>query len=137
MRTFKVKINSTLSETFDQMQGVPQGSVMSVTLFGIAINGIVADLSTDIQKSLFVDDFAIYFSSSSITAIERKLQMAINKIFNWTLQTGFKLSKEKTVAVHFHRKRGLQQEPQLNIGNHAIPFQNEAKFLGIIFDQRL
>ena len=137
IRTFKVKINSTLSETFNQTQGVPQGSVMSVTLFGMAINGIIAELPTDIQKSLFVDDLAIYFSSSSIIAIERKLQMAIDKIFNWTLQTGFKLSKEKTVAVHFHRKRGLQQEPQLKIGNHAIPFQNKAKFLSMIFDQRL
>ena len=61
---------------------------MSVTLFGIAINGTIADLPTDIQKSLFVDDLAIYFSSSSFTAIERKLQMAINKISKWTLQTG-------------------------------------------------
>ena len=107
IKTFKVKINSTLSETFNQMQGVRQGSNMSVTLFGITINGIIVDLPTDIQKRLFVDNLAIYFSASSVTAIERKLQMAINKIFKWTFQTGFQLSKEKTVAVHFHRKKAF------------------------------
>ena len=89
------------------MQGVRQGSNMSVTLFGITINGIIVDLPTDIQKRLFVDNLAIYFSASSVTAIERKLQMAINKIFKWTFQTGFQLSKEKTVAVHFHRKKAF------------------------------
>ena len=71
LRTFNFQINSTMSETFEQLQRVSQGSVMSVTLFGIAINGIITDLPTDIQKSLFVDDLAIYFSSSSITAATR------------------------------------------------------------------
>ena len=136
-RTFKVKVKSTLSETFDQSQGVPQGSVMSVTLFGIAINDIIAELPSEIQKSLFVDDLAIYFSSSTPETVGRKLQMAINKIFNWTQKTGFKLSKEKTVAVHFHRKNNPQIDPQLKIGDHAIPYKDKAKFLGMTFDKKL
>ena len=136
-RTFKVRLGQALSDSCVQEQGVPQGSVLSVTLFGIAINDIANNLPFGVQANLFVDDLAIYYSSSSVNSIERKLQMAINKISDWTTKTGFKISLEKTVAVHFHRKRGLQNEPELSIKDHLISFENKAKFLGMVFDQRL
>ena len=136
-RSFIVKNLNTLSTPFQLEQGVPQGSVLSVTLFGIAINGIVQEIQPEVQKSLFVDDLAIYFSSSSITTVVRQVQLAVNKIVHFTNQTGFKISEEKTVAVHFHRKRGLQQEPHITIENTQIQFAPEAKFLGMVLDSRL
>ena len=40
-RSFNVRIGSTLSDTFEQEQGVPQGNILSPTLFNIKINNIV------------------------------------------------------------------------------------------------
>ena len=40
-RTFNVRIGNTLSDIFKREQGVPQGSILSPTLFGIKINDIV------------------------------------------------------------------------------------------------
>ena len=37
---FNVRIGSTLSDTFEQEQGVPQGSTLSPSLFYIKINNI-------------------------------------------------------------------------------------------------
>ena len=37
-RTFRVKVGMSLSDSFVQESGVPQGSVLSVTLFGVLIN---------------------------------------------------------------------------------------------------
>ena len=39
-RYFKARVGSTLSDSKIQEEGVPQGSVLSVTLFVLAINGI-------------------------------------------------------------------------------------------------
>ena len=136
-RFFYVRVGSSMSNRFIQQQGVPQGSVLSVTMFGLAINNIVKDLPNDIQKGIFVDDLSIHYSSSSVQSIQRKLQLSIDKIYRWTRQVGFKLSTEKTVAVHFHRKRGLQTEADLSINGNRIPFKTSAKYLGMIFDQRL
>ena len=41
-RKFKVKVGNTFSTLHNQEEGVPQGSVLSVTLFALAINGIAS-----------------------------------------------------------------------------------------------
>ena len=136
-RCFQVKVGDSLSDLFVQEQGVPQGSVLSVTLFAIAINGIVNNLPVDVHSALYVDDLVIYYSSSHLPSLERKLQLAINRITSWTQRHGFSLSAEKTVAVHFHRRRGIAQEPMLSLLGRPMRFSTSARFLGMIFDQRL
>ena len=56
-REFKVKLGSTLSELHKQEQGVPQGSILSVTLFSLKINNIVKTLNPCVDCLLYVDDF--------------------------------------------------------------------------------
>ena len=60
-REFKVKVGSTLSELHNQEQGVPQGSILSVTLFSLKINNIVKTLNPGVDCSLYVDDFLICY----------------------------------------------------------------------------
>ena len=44
-RNFKVRVGTTLSDLQGQEEGVPQGSILSVTLFSITINNIVKVLT--------------------------------------------------------------------------------------------
>jgi len=136
-RTFQVQSRATRSVEKDQKEGVPQGSVLSVTLFAVAINNITSKIPGDVSRLLYVDDLAIYYASRNIRTIERKLQLSINAITNWTERHGFRFSSSKTVAVQFHRKRGLQHEPTISLYNQPITFKTSTKFLGLIFDQRL
>ena len=39
-RNFRVRLGSTLSDPFEQEMGVPQGSILSVTLFSLKINSL-------------------------------------------------------------------------------------------------
>ena len=56
-RNFKVRLGSTFSDVFDQEMGVPQGSILSVTLFSHKINSLAKVLSKDVEGSLYVGDF--------------------------------------------------------------------------------
>ena len=40
-RQFQVKIGSNFCQLYNQEMGVPQGSILSVTLFGLKINSII------------------------------------------------------------------------------------------------
>jgi hypothetical protein len=51
--------NSTYSDIQEQEMGVPQGSILSVTLFSIKINSLAKVLNDNIEVSLYVDDFLI------------------------------------------------------------------------------
>ncbi|MCU7800748.1 MAG: reverse transcriptase-like protein [gamma proteobacterium symbiont of Lucinoma myriamae] len=135
-RSFNVRIGSTLSDTFKQEQGVPQGSILSPTLFNIKINNIVKCVN-EIDSSLYVDDFGIFYKSKNMENIEYRLQRCLTKIETWATENGFKFSKTKTQCVHFCQLRGLHPDPNLNIYGAPIPVVNEAKFLGLIFDKQL
>ena len=119
-RTFNVRIGNMLSDIFKQEQGVPQGSILSPTLFGIKINDIVKCVK-DLDCSLFVDDFGIFIRSKNMETIEFKLQRCLNNIEDWATENGFKFSKTKTQCVHFCQIRQLHLDPHLTIYGSPIP----------------
>ena len=135
-RSFNVRIGFTLSDTFEQEQGVPQGSILSPTLSNIKINNIVKCVN-DTDSSLYVDDFGIFYKSKNRENIEFRLQRCLNKVETWATENGFKFSKTKTQCVHFCQLRGLHPDPVLNIYGSPIPVVEEAKFLGLLFDKKL
>ncbi|OOZ37989.1 hypothetical protein BOW52_09705 [Solemya elarraichensis gill symbiont] len=136
-RNFRVRLGSTLSDTFPQEMGVPQGSILSVTLFSIKINSIASCMKTDTEGSLYVDDFSISYRSKHMCTMERHLQQCLNKLTKWADTNGFKFSKTKTVCMHFCQLRGLHPDPTLFLAKDPIPVVEEFKFLGLILDPKL
>jgi ribonuclease HI len=134
-RSFRVRVGSTLSDRYIQESGVPQGSVLSVSLFAVAINGIAHSVS--IPHSIYVDDFALWVRSPQLRSCERQLQLAINSACSWVGENGFRFSASKTVCVHFSRQRGINVDPQLRLGQELIQVAPEARFLGLLFDSKL
>ena len=132
-RWIQVRVGSTLSEKFDQAQGVPQGSILSTTLFNIKINSIMNCLDPKTDGSLYVDDFCMCYRSKSMRTIERHLQQCINRIENWASHNGFKFSKSKTQCVHFCQLRKVHNDPELYLYGSLIPVVEDFKFLGSSF----
>ena len=118
---FKVRIGSTLSDVKNQEEGVPQGSVLSVTL-SIKINNITKCLTPGVDGSLYVDNLLICYRSKYIHAIERKLQQCLDKLNKWATEKGFRFSQTKTKYVHFCHKRKLHNDPCLKLERAEIPF---------------
>ena len=120
-REFKVYVGSTLSEAHNQEQGVPQGSILSVTLFSLKINNIVKYLNPDVDCCLYVDDILICYRSKHMNTIERQLQLYLNKIQKWATENGFKFSKSKTACMHFCHLRKAHNDPVLTLDGTPIP----------------
>jgi len=69
-RKFQVKVGVTHSKPHEQEMGVPQGSILSVTLFCLKINSVVKAVCPGIEWCLYVDDFLICCGSKYIHIIE-------------------------------------------------------------------
>ena len=138
-RTFQILLCTTLTpHKFSQEEGVPQGAILSTTLFNIKLNDIAKELTHGVQCSLYVDDFKIYFRSPCMDAIQRQLQLSINKVEKWTVKNGFTVSPNKTVAIHFCQYNSTDcKDPVLKLGDSVINFVTEHKFLGLIWDSKL
>ena len=108
-------------------------------MFALAINDITKCLPNGVNNSLYVDDFAIFYTSSSLRHIQRIMNKAVSNIEEWTSSVGYKLSVENTKAIIFYRdKRWLKNESiNLLIKNSPIECFESVKFLGLHFDQHL
>lgn len=77
-RSMRVRIGAIASELYPQLEGVPQGSVSSCTLFALAINGLATCMPKYVESSLYVDDFAVFTRSASLpSAVRRSQQSAV------------------------------------------------------------
>ena len=133
-RNFKVRVGTTLSDLQGQEEGVPQGSILSVTIFSIKINNNVKALNPGVDCSLYVDDFLICFKSKHMHTIERQLQQCLNKIQKWSWRTVLNSPRQ---CMHFCQLRGLHNDPVIKLDGVEIPVVDQYKFLGVIFDRKL
>ena len=108
-RWFKIRVNNTHSDGYDQEAGVPQGGILSVTLFLLKINGMIkackpqnADTEDGVVRILYVDDFTFCFRGRYLPTIERIVQGKIKKIQDWNATNGFRFLPNKSAVMHFH-----------------------------------
>ena len=55
-RKFRVRVDSKLSNMQNQEEGIPQSSILSLTLFNIKIDNVIKELRSGIDGSLYVDN---------------------------------------------------------------------------------
>lgn len=77
---FNVRLGASQPELANQLEGIPQYSVFSVTYFGIAINNITKELSKDVQCILYVNDFTLFVAAIKERLFERLIQNAVKKV---------------------------------------------------------
>lgn len=134
---FRVRLGTVLSTPIELENGIPQGSVLSTTLFLVAVNCLADAVEEPARVSLYVDDLAVYLAGDNLSEVGTALQQAIDKVANEASKKGFKFSKEKTVCLHFCRLRHDHDPPILYLDGTQIQYKESIRFLGLIFDCKL
>ena len=136
-RKFRVCIDSTLSGGKNQEEGIPLGSILSVT-FNIKINNVIKELSSGIDGSLYVDDL-ICFKSKYIHTIEQKLQQTKEnqQIGNSKWIQVLYNNNSVSILSQEKKKKKTHNDFSLKLDGSEFPAVDEYKFLGIIFDKKL
>ena len=140
-RTFSVKIDQFETAKYNISCGVPQGAVISPTLFSIFINDV--PIRYDNKKGqyslLYADDlvFMAKFGKSTKT-VEKDANKYLNELEKWSNLWRLKFAPHKCSYTIFARtKRSAAVKLNLKMYNPRINEDKTPKFLGLIFDSQL
>ncbi|XP_058816671.1 uncharacterized protein LOC131679945 [Topomyia yanbarensis] len=136
-RTFRVGIGGAQSNAFPEANGVPQGSVLAVTLFLVAMNSLFANLPAGIYVFVYADDIVLVSIGRTIGRTRRKLQAAISAVSRWAVSVGFNMAPAKSVITHCCNKNHIATGRPILLDGAVVPYRKEPKILGITVDRRL
>jgi retron-type reverse transcriptase len=134
-RNFHAKIGNVFSTERDIEAGVPQGSVLSPTLYAIFTADIPKPDQTKI--ALYADDTAILTRSWSPVKITERLQRAVVSLETWFRLWRIDVNPDKSSAILFTRRRFHRPVGEIEMFEQLIPWKNEVRYLGISFDNHL
>lgn len=111
--TFQVKVAQTRWRTYNQEMGVPQGGILSSTLFAIKVNEIWNTVPNDpnFYASIYVEDTQVGYTHTDLNGISNRLQKFTNKMTKWADSNEFKLAADKAKAVHFCKVADSHSNP--------------------------
>jgi Reverse transcriptase (RNA-dependent DNA polymerase) len=137
-RTTKLAFNNTITNLFVTPAGILQGSPLSPLLY-MYYNADLLDISTkDNATALgFIDEVVYGVSGISDTANVRKLKRILKHTDEWRSKHGAQFEVSKYVLVHFTKNPKQETKAAITLDNVKIQPSTEAKYLGVIFDQKL
>lgn len=135
-RTARVKLNSSFSQIIKIREGVPQGGVISPTLFVVFINDITNNLSRHVARALHADDFALWNAAESTQTAVVRMQDALNNTAKWATDWCVTINTLKTVATCFSLSN-IKEKIKLTVNNQEIPLEETPTYLGVKLDKKL
>ena len=106
-RKMEVNINGCKSNQYSVRSGVPQGSVLGPLLFIIYINSLIEICNTD-KIYLYADDLKI-FEEIIVDEDLDKLQLKLDKMYDWTCYSMLKFHPEKCVTMRLSTARSAKK----------------------------
>src|SRR5436305_1416860 len=139
-RTTRMRFNGVTTDLMPTPTGIPQGSPLSPILY-ILYNSDLLDIPNK-EKQLglgfaIVDDILFGPQNKTVTANARELKQLLIKAEQWRQHHGAQFEKSKYVLIHFTRNALARGNTSIAIHGTTIHPSSEAKYLGVIFDQKL
>ena len=131
-----VKTYGIRSITENLQNGVPQGGILSPTLFLIFINDIQRQISKRVYPSLYADDLALLCTEEELGIAKIRLQTTLNGISKWASDWGLSVDKTKTTYTAFTLST-KKCNVKLETNGWSLQKDDNPTYLGVTFDTRL
>ena len=136
-----VRLNNTMTDTFEVKSGVRQGDPLSPTLFSLFLN----DLAEEINDSdsgvliggiclailLYADDICLLAPS------EEKLQHMLNILDRWCRKWGMVINTSKTQIMHIRNPQRPRSNFKFKCCDTELNYTDSYKYLGYFVHEHL
>lgn len=135
-RKMVVNENGVNSDTYNMIQGTPQGSGASSMTWLVYVN----DSQNIFEQCKFIyycDDLVLYANGNTIAEVQEKLQIDINNLTKWCAENGMEINISKTKSMLFRPRSNLTSAMNLSLYGKTIENVKEFKYLGVIIQDNL
>ncbi|KAK7101835.1 hypothetical protein V1264_020159 [Littorina saxatilis] len=134
-RRARVNVDQTKSKKFLLRHGVPQGGVLSPTLFLLFIDDLVSEMPKGIKAALYADDLVIWCKEEHASTATYRMQQAADRLNAWAEDWCVSINKEKSSTTLFTLSP-KQKAGTIRLGGTPLREDEEATYLGVTFDRR-
>ena len=134
-RRARVTVNGHKGKQVLLRHGVPQGGVLSPTLFLIFINDLIETLPKGIHAALYADDLVMWCKEEYATTATYRMRLAVDNLAAWAEEWNVKINKEKSSTTLFTLS-SKQKPGVIKLGDTPLKNEGEATYLGVTFDRR-
>ncbi|XP_039432001.1 uncharacterized protein LOC120414751 [Culex pipiens pallens] len=135
-RTFRVAIGNLLSTLRIMESGVPQGTILAVTLFLVRMTEVKRYVPKGVSLKLYADDILLIAHGRSAAYVRKKIQEAVTGVETWTQSSGFELASTKSSIIHICRRNRHEERNQVTTEAGSVELVKYARLLGATFDGR-
>lgn len=137
-RSFRARIDKTHSTPYAIEAGVPQGSVLSPTLFNIYTSDIPRPADRRVKLAIYADDTAVLATSRNVLLLADLIQDYLLVLQNYFENWLISVNAEKSSALLVTKRLKLPNPlPVIEMFGTPIPWKSEVKYLGVIIDKKL
>lgn len=130
-RTFSVCVGDARSSQRNVRSGVPQGAVLSPTLFSILMYDVPNHESC--TNLIYADDVSLVVSAGDLCEAQTLLQASVERFTAWASLWGLSVNGSKSRLMCFTWNK-IRVIPNIMCDGSAIPYVGQHTFLGLRFD---
>lgn len=131
-------VNGELKGPYKIRAGTLQGAILSPLFFNLYLRKIGQCVGQKVHILQYADDLVIFTTSKNVETAAERIQSTLNDISSFLGEKGLTLSPSKSKIMLFNRKRAnFTWNNNINIQGDLVPRVTSARFLGIIFDEKL
>ena len=137
-RTMTVKEGTTFSRAFPITAGVPQGGIISPSLFKFYLSDIPISRDENESGSAYADDTCFWGSAYNATQAASIVQFALNGFEYWARAWRVLPEPSKSNCIIFSRNPSIRKQTfSLTLLGEPIPRKKVATLLGVDLDEHL
>ena len=129
-------LNGVKSDLLPVSMGIPQGSVLSPTLFVLSTKDLPPSVPSG-PVYMYAGDTTIYCVSETADLAIDQLNKALREFYNWCLNNRLTPHPSKSDVILFSRGAPMGPIAPVYLGNSVLSLVTKTKLLDLTVDQKL